>query len=185
MKNYSCWHAYWDQSFLLATSSCLWVLHTQENTFKQQHFHTHLQLSQTLRSTITKKLTRPMHAFTRHSQEHSLISPPRASSLPFVYAMTAVDDLEMENNLQLLTRPDDTQTHAHARSLVFIVVVSSGHSPMKITWWTSSSSKEKNPSENLDHKNVNKHFFSIYVKKKTTQQIHRGSFKGILILAVL
>lgn len=79
-------------------------------------------------------------------------------------------------------------THKHTLMHAHLFLLWS--SPPATLQWKSHdgplpAQKKKNPSENLDHKNINKHFFSIYVKKKKTQQIHRGSFKGILILAVL
>lgn len=126
--------------------------HRRENTpSNNKYTFTHLQLLEMLRSMKPEK-SRLIHKTcaclrtnkhlhntpNKHTHTYRLLGPPL---LHLCIAMTAVDDPEMENNLQLLARPDDTQTHAHACSLVFTVVVSSSHSPMKITWWTGSSSK--------------------------------------------
>ena len=59
-------------------------------------------------------------------QISSLIVP---SLFPVAYVTTTTDDPKMGNNLYLLTRPDDKETHSGPQT----VVVSSGQSPMKIT----------------------------------------------------
>lgn len=64
-----------------------------------------------------------MHRGTRKANTMLQASPSRLPSLPIVYVLTAIDDPQMENNLHLLTRPNDMQTHAHACSFGFTVVV--------------------------------------------------------------
>lgn len=149
MKNCPCWHAWWDQSFLPDASSCLWALHTRQRKHTTKHqAHT----LEALRKDRHERweIIHTTHKFCacvrvkRVQQAHTRLQmwPPRAPSLPLLHVMTTTDDPQMENDLYLLTRPDDTQTRAHACSLAFTVVVSSGHSPMKITWWTTSSSEK-------------------------------------------